>query len=72
MSYYCETCKQQRSQGCLGPRCPGMPVHHSDVTLPALPDPSRTMWQYGNQVDHYTAEQMRAYALAAQAAGALR
>lgn len=32
--------------------------------LPPLPPPDRTMWQYGKQIDHYTAEQMHAYALA--------
>lgn len=33
--------------------------------LPPLPEPARTMWQHGKQIDHYTADQMRAYALAA-------
>ena len=33
--------------------------------LPPLPEPDRTMWQHGQQIDHYTADQMRAYALAA-------
>ena len=37
-------------------------------SLPPLPTPDRTMWQYGKQIDHYTAEQMLAYAKAAQAA----
>lgn len=57
MSYYCEKCKQQREQGCFGPRCPGIPKH---ANTDALPPPDRTMWQYGKQIDHYTAEQMRA------------
>jgi hypothetical protein len=64
MSYYCEKCKQQREQGCFGPRCPGIPRHaNTDALLP----PDRTMWQYGQQIDHYnyTAEQMRA-AIAAE------
>lgn len=33
--------------------------------LPQLPAPGRTIWQYGKQVDHFTADQMRAYAQAA-------
>jgi hypothetical protein len=33
--------------------------------LPPLPVPDRVMWQYGQQIQHYTAEQMRAYAEAA-------
>lgn len=33
--------------------------------LPELPEPDRTMWQHGKQIDHYTADQMRAYALQA-------
>lgn len=33
--------------------------------FPSLPEPDRTMWQHGQQIDHYTADQMRAYALAA-------
>lgn len=57
MSYYCEKCKQQREQGCFGPRCPGIPKH---ANTDALPPPDRTMWQYGKQIDHYTAEQLRA------------
>lgn len=36
--------------------------------LPPLPPPDRTMWQYGQQIDHYTAAQMHAYALAALSA----
>jgi hypothetical protein len=32
--------------------------------LPPLPAPDRSMWQYGKQIDHYTAEQMREYAKA--------
>jgi len=35
------------------------------IGLPPLPPPDRTMWQYGNQIDHYTACQMREYAKAA-------
>jgi len=31
--------------------------------LPPLPPPDRTMWQYGKQLDHYTVEQMWAYAM---------
>jgi hypothetical protein len=46
MSYYCEKCKQQREQGCFGPRCPGIPKH---ANTDALPPPDRTMWQYGKQ-----------------------
>ena len=64
MSYYCEKCKQQREQGCFGPRCPGIPKH---ANTDALPPPDRTMWQYGKQIDHSTAEQMRA-AIAAERA----
>jgi hypothetical protein len=30
--------------------------------LPPLPHPDRTMWQYGQQIDHFTAAQMFAYA----------
>lgn len=37
----------------------------TDHKLPSLPTPIRTMWQYGQQIDHYSAEQMRAYAIAA-------
>ena len=33
--------------------------------LPPLPLPDRTMWQYGQQIDHYTASQMQEYALKA-------
>lgn len=33
--------------------------------LPPQSEPDRTMWQHGQQIDHYTANQMRAYALAA-------
>ncbi len=33
--------------------------------LPKLPPPDRTMWQHGKQVDHFTADQMRAYAQSA-------
>jgi len=33
--------------------------------LPPLPPPDRTMHQYGKQIDHFTADQMRAYAQAA-------
>jgi len=33
--------------------------------LPPLPSPDRTMWQYGKQIDHFTAAQMFAYARAA-------
>lgn len=33
--------------------------------LPPLPHPDRTMWQYGQQIDHFTAAQMFAYAQAA-------
>ena len=40
------------------------------MSLPELPGPDRTMWQHGKQIDHYTADQMRAYAL--QAVEALR
>lgn len=40
------------------------------MSLPELPAPDRTMWQHGQQIDHYTADQMRAYAL--QAVEALR
>lgn len=40
------------------------------MSLPELPAPDRTMWQHGKQIDHYTADQMRAYAL--QAVEALR
>ena len=29
---------------------------------PPLPTPDRTMWQYGKQINHYTAEQMMEYA----------
>lgn len=29
-----------------------------------LPEPDRTMWQYGQQINHYTENQMRDYALA--------
>ena len=65
MSYYCEKCKEQRTQGCFGPRCPGIPKHAGGDSLPALPPPDRTMWQHGKQIDHYTDEQMRAYASAA-------
>jgi len=25
--YHCEKCKEQRTQGCFGPRCPGIPKH---------------------------------------------
>ena len=32
--------------------------------LPPLPAPDRTMWQYGQAVQHFTATQMREYALA--------
>lgn len=32
------------------------------TSLPKLPDPDRTMWQYGKQIDHFTADQMQAYA----------
>lgn len=32
------------------------------TSLPKLPDPDRTMWQYGKQIDHFTADQMREYA----------
>ena len=35
--------------------------------LPPLPPPDRTMHQYGKQIDHFTADQMHAYALAALA-----
>lgn len=65
MSYYCEKCKEQRTQGCFGPRCPGIPKHANTAALPALPPPDRTMWQHGRQIDHYTADQMHAYANAA-------
>ena len=34
MSYYCEKCKQQREQGCFGPRCPGIPKHANTDALP--------------------------------------
>ena len=44
-------------QGCFGPRCPGIPKH---ANTDALPPPDRTMWQYGKQIDHYTADQLRA------------
>ena len=27
MNYYCEHCKEQRVQGCFGPRCPGITRH---------------------------------------------
>ena len=33
--------------------------------MPPLPPPDRTMHQYGKQIDHFTADQMRAYAQAA-------
>lgn len=33
--------------------------------FPPLPPPDRTMWQYGKQIDHYTADQMQAYARSA-------
>ena len=65
MSYHCNKCKQQRQQGCFSKGCPGMPRNDGDWRLPTLPAPDRTMWQHGRQLDHYTAEQMRAYALAA-------
>jgi hypothetical protein len=35
--------------------------------LPTLPAPDRTMWQYGKQIDHYTADQMRDVVLAERA-----
>ena len=33
--------------------------------LPPLPPPDRTMHQYGKKIDHFTSDQMHAYALAA-------
>lgn len=30
------------------------------AALPELPEPDRTMWQHGKQIDHYTADQMDA------------
>ena len=33
--------------------------------LPPLRHPDRTMWQYGRQIDHFTAVQMFAHARAA-------
>lgn len=65
MSYFCEQCKKQRNQGCFDKKCPGMPPHDGDWQLPPLPAPDRTMWQYGKQIDHYTADQMRAFARSA-------
>ena len=67
MSYYCEKCKEQRTQGCFGRQCPGMPKYASVEGLPPLPAPDRTVWQYGRQIDHYTSDQMRDYADAATA-----
>lgn len=32
------------------------------MNLPPLPAADRIMWQYGQQIDHYSPEQMRAYA----------
>lgn len=37
----------------------------TDAVDVALPPPDRTMWQYGKQIDHYTADQVRAYAIQA-------
>ncbi len=67
MSYHCNKCNQQRDQGCFAKGCPGMPLHDGDWQLPPLPVPDRTMWQYGKQLDHYTAKQMREYARSALA-----
>lgn len=37
----------------------------TEWTLPELPIPDRTMWQYGEKIEHFTAPQMTAYALQA-------
>lgn len=42
--------------------CCDMKAPKQQGALPPLPAPDRTMWQYGKQIDHYTAEQMKAYA----------
>ena len=34
--------------------------------LPPLPAPDRVMWQYGEQINHYSEAQMQAYAEAAR------
>jgi len=34
-------------------------------SLPPLPVPDRTMWQYGKKIEHYTGQQMREYAVLA-------
>jgi hypothetical protein len=39
-----------------------MKYNRTDKQLPPLPSPDRTMWQHGRQIDHYTADQMHAYA----------
>lgn len=39
-----------------------MEAPNIEGALPPLPVPDRTMWQYGKQIDHFTADQMRAFA----------
>lgn len=43
----------------------GAAVNDSPDDLPKLPPPDRTMWQHGKRVDHFTTDQMHAYAQAA-------
>lgn len=65
MSYYCRQCQVTRTQGCFAKGCPGIPATAEQDALPALPPPDRVMWQYGRQIDHYTAQQMMDYARSA-------
>jgi hypothetical protein len=61
MIFYCKECHEIQEQGCFRVGC----NRRQEITAPELPDPDRVWWQWGREIKHYTADQMRRYALTA-------